>query len=53
MNYYDEESLCLCGLEDFLLVLKGYRLLLHNNIYPNNVVLQVGSKRVAPMGLDK
>ncbi|CNK72366.1 protein YacL [Yersinia pseudotuberculosis] len=25
MNYYDEESLCLCGLEDFLLVLKGYR----------------------------
>ncbi|MHA3358168.1 protein YacL [Yersinia enterocolitica] len=25
MNYYDEESLCLCGLEDFLLVLQGYR----------------------------
>ncbi|EEP99657.1 hypothetical protein yruck0001_24010 [Yersinia ruckeri ATCC 29473] len=25
MNYYDEESLCLCGLEDFLTVLKGYR----------------------------
>ena len=25
MNYYDEESRCLCGLEDFLAVLKNYR----------------------------
>lgn len=25
MNYYDEESLSFCGVEDFLLVLKAYR----------------------------
>lgn len=25
MNYYDEESLSFCGLEDFLNVLRGYR----------------------------
>ena len=31
MNYYDEDSLCLCGLEDFLLVLKGYRNFITSN----------------------
>jgi len=25
MNYYDEESLSLCGVEDFLQVVKAYR----------------------------
>jgi len=25
MNYYDEESLSFCGVEDFLLVLEKYR----------------------------
>jgi len=25
MNYYDEESLSFCGVEDFLQVLKAYR----------------------------
>ncbi|MDW8844791.1 protein YacL [Erwinia sp. P7711] len=25
MNYYDEESLCFCGVEDFLAVIAAYR----------------------------
>ncbi len=25
MNYYDEESLSFCGIEDFLLVIAAYR----------------------------
>ena len=28
MNYYDEESLAFCGLEDFLAVIQAYRLFL-------------------------
>ena len=30
MNYYDEESLAFCGLEDFVAVIKAYRDFLQN-----------------------
>jgi hypothetical protein len=30
MNYYDEESLSFCGVEDFLQVLKAYRYFMLN-----------------------
>ncbi|MBK4713995.1 MULTISPECIES: protein YacL [Tenebrionibacter/Tenebrionicola group] len=31
MRYYDEESLCLCGTEDFLQVLRAYRRFIQNH----------------------
>lgn len=31
MNYYDEESLCFCGVEDFLAVIAAYRAFLQGH----------------------
>lgn len=30
MNYYDEESLCFCGMEDFLAVIAAWRRFMQN-----------------------